>query len=120
MQIDADYELPNEEENERHDIQIEEIGCIYASFNFKNLVLITTFTFEKLGELYDVEMILRNIEGRRTIAASSFFPDRSRLATRRSYSLEKAKEYLKRVHIMEKRYIFTSSHLKIVQMMHIS
>ena len=24
-------------------------------------------------ELYDVEMILRNIEGRRTIAASSFF-----------------------------------------------
>ena len=71
-------------------------------------------------ELYDVEMILRNIEGRRTIAASSFFPDRSRLATRRSYSLEKAKEYLKRVHIMEKRYIFTSSHLKIVQMMHIS
>lgn len=41
-------------------------------------------------------MILRNIEGRRTIAASSFFPDRSRLATRRSYSLEKAKEYLKK------------------------
>ena len=52
VQIDADYELPNEEENERHDIQIEEIGCIYASFNFKNLVLITTFTFEKLGENY--------------------------------------------------------------------
>ena len=53
MQIDADYELPNEEENERHDIQIEEIGCIYASFNFtKPEFLITTFTFEKLGENY--------------------------------------------------------------------
>ena len=38
----------------------------------QNLVLITTFTFERLGELYDVETILRSIEGRRTIAASSF------------------------------------------------
>ena len=34
VQIDADYELPNEEEKERHNIQIEEIGCIYAGFNF--------------------------------------------------------------------------------------
>ena len=71
-------------------------------------------------ELYDVETILRSIEGRRTIAASSFFPERSRQASKRSYSLEKAKEYLKRALIMERRYIFTSSHLKIVQMMHIS
>ena len=97
MQIDADYELPNEEENERHDIQIEEIGCIYASFNFTKPGPHHDIYFRKAWrELYDVEMILRNIEGRRTIAASSFFPDRSRLATRRSYSLEKAKEYLKK------------------------
>lgn len=74
VQIDADYELPNEEENERHDIQIEEIGCIYASFNFKKPGPHHDIYFRKAWrELYDVEMILRNIEGRRTIAASSFF-----------------------------------------------
>ncbi|PGZ11877.1 SgrR family transcriptional regulator, partial [Bacillus thuringiensis] len=36
------------------------------------------------------------IEGRRTIAASSFFPERSRQVPNRSYSLEKAKESLKK------------------------
>ena len=97
VQIDADYELPNEEENERHNIQIEEIGCIYASFNFTKPGPHHDMYFRKAWrELYDVETILRSIEGRRTIAASSFFPERSRQVPNRSYSLEKAKEYLKK------------------------
>ena len=75
MQIDADYELPNEEENERHDIQIEEIGCIYASFNFTKPDSHHDIYFRKAWrELYDVEMILRNIEGRRTILCIKLFP----------------------------------------------
>ena len=41
-------------------------------------------------------MILRNIEGDEQLLCIKLFPDRSRLATRRSYSLEKAKEYLKK------------------------
>ncbi|MBJ6949954.1 hypothetical protein JG666_22070, partial [Vibrio cholerae] len=73
VQIDADYELPNEEENERHNIQIEEIGCIYAGFNFTKPGPHHDMYFRKAWrELYDVETILRSIEGRRTIAASSF------------------------------------------------
>ena len=63
----------------------------------QNLVLITTFTFEKLGENYmTLKRYFVALEGRRTIAASSFFPERSRQAPNRSYSLEKAKEYLKK------------------------
>ena len=81
--------------NERHNIQIEEIGCIYAGFNFTKPGPHHDMYFRKLGELYDVETILRSIEGRRTIAASSFSLKESRQASKRSYSLEKAKEYLK-------------------------
>ena len=58
VQIDADYELPNEEENERHNIQIEEIGCIYAGFNFTKPGPHHDMYFRKAWrELYDVETI---------------------------------------------------------------
>ena len=85
-------------ENERHDIQIEEIGCIYASFNFTKPGPHHDIHFRKAWrEIYDVETILHNLEGaNRTIAASSFFPERSRQVPNRPYSLEKAKEYLKK------------------------
>ena len=73
VQIDADYELPNEEENERHDIQIEEIGCIYASFNFTKPGPHHDIYFRKAWrELYDVEMILRNIEGDEQLLHQAF------------------------------------------------
>jgi len=96
-QIHTHYELPNTEYTKEHEVQIEETGCIYAAFNFTRPGPHHDIYFRKAWrEIYDVESIIRDLKGMRTIPASSFFPSRSRAATKQSYSLCKAKEYLKK------------------------
>ncbi|WIY62069.1 SgrR family transcriptional regulator [Bacillus arachidis] len=96
-QIHTHYELPNTEHTKEHEVQIEETGCIYAAFNFTKSGPHHDIYFRKAWrELYDVESIIRDLQGTRTIPAFSFFPERSRIAEKQFYSLQKAKYYLQK------------------------
>ncbi|PHE37110.1 SgrR family transcriptional regulator [Bacillus pseudomycoides] len=96
-QIHTHYELPNTEHTKEHEVQIEETGCIYAAFNFTKPGPHHDIYFRKAWrQLYDVESIIRDLQGMRTIPAFSFFPERSRIAEKQSYSLHKAKSYLQK------------------------
>ncbi|MEN1937040.1 ABC transporter substrate-binding protein [Paenibacillus sp. 102] len=96
-QIHKHCEIPNNKNEKEHEVQIEETGCIYAAFNFTKPGPHHDIYFRKAWrELYDVESIIRDLKGMRTITASSFFPNQSRATMKQSYSLCKAKEYLQK------------------------
>lgn len=96
MKASNHYEVPNLPDEEAKEVQIEEIGCIYAAFNFKKDGPHHDSLFRKAWrEIFDAKAYIDELGDIRTIPSYSFFPNRSRMK-REERSLHKAKEYLQR------------------------
>lgn len=92
--IQTNYELPNTGCNEEKAVETEEIGCIYAAFNFqKNGPQHDIFFRKAWAEIMDPLSLIQDLGDNRTMPAYSFFPDKSRMMHKET-SLSKAKEYL--------------------------
>lgn len=92
--IQTNYVLPNRKSEEEKEVETEEIGCIYAAFNFQKNGPQHDIYFRKAwAEIMNPTSIIQDLGGKRTMPAYSFFPDKSRTMYKET-SLSKAKEYL--------------------------
>ncbi|MGG2093590.1 ABC transporter substrate-binding protein [Bacillus sp. S13(2024)] len=92
--IQTNYVLPNMRCEEEKAVETEEIGCIYAAFNFQKDGPQHDIYFRKAwAEIMDPTSLIQDLGGKRTMPAYSFFPDKSRTMYKET-SLSKAKEYL--------------------------
>ncbi|CAM4190295.1 ABC transporter substrate-binding protein [Bacillus manliponensis] len=92
----AHYEVPNITDEEEREVQIEEVGCIYAAFNFNKDGPHHDIFFRKAWrEILDAKAYIDELGGMRTIPSYSFFPNRSRTKYEER-SLYKAKEHLQK------------------------
>ncbi|MCP8967931.1 SgrR family transcriptional regulator [Ectobacillus ponti] len=90
-----DYELPAQTGSEAQTYWMEEIGCRHTAFNLRKPGPLQDLHFRRaLAEIVDGELLCRELGGRRTGPAHSFFPAISRTC-HASKSLEAAREHLR-------------------------